>query len=166
MVPRSDDTICAVATPPGEGGVAIVRVSGPQAVPLVDRLVRLRSNRSLASVSSHRLYRAEVGVRADSSRPLNDSERKLPPTISLDLALVVVMRAPVAPKGWPTAIELPQTLSLSSSTWPMGSERPSFAALHCTNHVRHTPEAAQIPILPSMASSIAARFRSPRPNTF
>ena len=94
MVPRSDDTICAVATPPGEGGVAIVRVSGPQAVPLVDRLVRLRSRRSLAFVISHRLYRAEVGVRADSSRPLNDSERKLPPTISLDSALVVVMRAP------------------------------------------------------------------------
>lgn len=94
MVSGSDDTICAVATPPGEGGVAIVRVSGPHAVPLVDRLVRLRSNRSLAFVSSHRLYRAEVGVCADSSHPPNDSERKVPTTISLDMALVVVMRAP------------------------------------------------------------------------
>ena len=28
-----DDTICAVATPAGEGGVGIVRVSGSQAVP-------------------------------------------------------------------------------------------------------------------------------------
>jgi tRNA modification GTPase len=97
MVPGSDDTICAVATPPGEGGVAIVRVSGPQAVLLVDRMVRLRSRRSLASVRSHRLYRAEVGVRTDSSGPLNDSEgtpSQVPQAISLDLALVVVMRAP------------------------------------------------------------------------
>lgn len=94
MVPGSDDTICAVATPPGEGGVAIVRVSGPHAVSLVDRLVRLRSRRSLATVRSHCLYRAEVGVGVDSSSPLNDSERKAPLAISLDLALVVVMRAP------------------------------------------------------------------------
>ena len=27
-----DDTICAIATPPGEGGIGVVRISGLQAV--------------------------------------------------------------------------------------------------------------------------------------
>lgn len=31
------DTICAIATPPGVGGIAVVRVSGPQAVDIVAR---------------------------------------------------------------------------------------------------------------------------------
>ncbi|MGE3154981.1 MAG: tRNA uridine-5-carboxymethylaminomethyl(34) synthesis GTPase MnmE [Nitrospiraceae bacterium] len=97
MVPEGNDTICAVATPPGEGGVAIVRVSGPHAVPLVDRLVRLRSHSNLLSVDSHRLYRAEVCGSADSAELLRDhgmSPGRARPVTNLDLALVVVMRAP------------------------------------------------------------------------
>ncbi len=34
-----DDTIVAVATPPGEGGVAIVRLSGPQSLSVLDDVV-------------------------------------------------------------------------------------------------------------------------------
>lgn len=97
MVTGSEDTICAVATPPGEGGIAIVRVSGPGALPLVDRIVRLRSRQSLATAQSHRLYRAEVGVRTDSLYWQQGSPRKsnqVQQAISLDRALVVVMRAP------------------------------------------------------------------------
>lgn len=33
-----DDTIAAVATPPGEGGIGIVKISGPQAIPILRRL--------------------------------------------------------------------------------------------------------------------------------
>ena len=33
----SGDTICAVSTPPGRGGIAIIRVSGPQALDIVQR---------------------------------------------------------------------------------------------------------------------------------
>jgi tRNA modification GTPase len=36
------DTIAAVATPPGRGGIGIVRLSGPQAWQIASRLVRLR----------------------------------------------------------------------------------------------------------------------------
>ena len=32
-------TICALATPPGEGGIATVRVSGPDAYGIVGKLV-------------------------------------------------------------------------------------------------------------------------------
>ena len=33
-----DDTIAAIATPPGEGGIGIVRLSGPDALPILRRL--------------------------------------------------------------------------------------------------------------------------------
>jgi tRNA modification GTPase len=33
-----DDTIAAVATPPGEGGIGIVRLSGPDALPILKRI--------------------------------------------------------------------------------------------------------------------------------
>ena len=33
------DTICALATAPGEGGIAIVRVSGPRAEEMLNRLI-------------------------------------------------------------------------------------------------------------------------------
>jgi tRNA modification GTPase len=40
--PPADDTIAAVATPPGRGGIGIVRLSGPDALKITSRLVRPR----------------------------------------------------------------------------------------------------------------------------
>lgn len=40
MSPSLDDTIVAIATPPGRGALAIVRASGPDALPLARRLAR------------------------------------------------------------------------------------------------------------------------------
>jgi len=45
------DTIAALATPAGVGGIAVVRVSGPQAMTLVDRGLRL--TRPLKDAQSH-----------------------------------------------------------------------------------------------------------------
>jgi tRNA modification GTPase len=92
-----DDTICAIATPVGEGGIGIVRVSGPQAIDLVAPLVKLRSGRTFHSVDSHRLYPADI-VAASRSK----TENSEPPQAAsvadiqdvLDEALVVVMRKP------------------------------------------------------------------------
>ena len=39
---QSTDTVAAVATPPGRGGIGIVRLSGPEAWEIATRLVRLR----------------------------------------------------------------------------------------------------------------------------
>jgi tRNA modification GTPase len=33
-------TVCAIATPPGSGGLGIVRLSGPEAIPIAERLFR------------------------------------------------------------------------------------------------------------------------------
>ncbi|MBT3394481.1 MAG: tRNA uridine-5-carboxymethylaminomethyl(34) synthesis GTPase MnmE [Waddliaceae bacterium] len=37
QTPKEGDTIAAIATPPGSGGVAIIRISGPNALDLADR---------------------------------------------------------------------------------------------------------------------------------
>jgi len=39
-----DDTIVAIATPPGRGGIGVVRISGPQATAIATPLLRLRHN--------------------------------------------------------------------------------------------------------------------------
>ncbi|HOI96429.1 MAG TPA: tRNA uridine-5-carboxymethylaminomethyl(34) synthesis GTPase MnmE [Syntrophobacter fumaroxidans] len=48
------DTICAIATPVGEGGVGIIKISGPEATAIARRLF-LRSG-SGSGLESHRLY--------------------------------------------------------------------------------------------------------------
>ncbi|HLB25004.1 MAG TPA: tRNA uridine-5-carboxymethylaminomethyl(34) synthesis GTPase MnmE, partial [Nitrospirota bacterium] len=39
-MPFAEDTICAVSTPPGMGGIGIVRVSGAGAVGVLGRVFR------------------------------------------------------------------------------------------------------------------------------
>lgn len=50
MEQKVTDTIVAVATPHGEGGLAVIRVSGPEAFPLVDKMWR---GKQLVSCESH-----------------------------------------------------------------------------------------------------------------
>src|SRR5580693_585004 len=39
---NATDTIAAISTPPGRGGIGIVRLSGPQAAAIAEQLVRPR----------------------------------------------------------------------------------------------------------------------------
>lgn len=48
---KDKQTICAVATPPGYGGVSVIRVSGSNALTLIQKLAP-----SLTSVETHRCY--------------------------------------------------------------------------------------------------------------
>ncbi len=48
------DTICAVATPIGEGGIGILRISGPDALNILERV--FRPQRKQGALQSHRLY--------------------------------------------------------------------------------------------------------------
>ena len=74
-----EDTICAIATPLGEGGVGIVRISGDQAIRIVAKFVRPKHHTPLEKLSSHRLYLSDIF-----------SNENFP----LDEALVVIMRRP------------------------------------------------------------------------
>lgn len=85
----SGDTICAVATPSGEGGIGIIRISGPDTLSIASRFIRIRSGIPLSSIESHRLYLADI-LRVDVSLP----EAALGFPTPIDEALVVYMKAP------------------------------------------------------------------------
>ena len=90
-----EDTICAIATPKGEGGIGIVRLSGPQALVVASRVVRLRSGRPLSSISSHTLHLADLVIPAsDKRREARVVHQRPSGSDLLDEALVVYMKAP------------------------------------------------------------------------
>lgn len=72
-----DDTITAIATPPGEGGIGIVRLSGPEAQAIAQRIFRPHRPGALRS---HRLRYGHIIDPNDGS--------------VVDEALVALMRAP------------------------------------------------------------------------
>jgi tRNA modification GTPase len=77
MLNRRKDTIVAPATPPGEGGIAVIRISGANAEALLRRF--FRPSTPLDILSSHRLYHGAI---------LNGAG------LALDEVLAVIMRAP------------------------------------------------------------------------
>ena len=88
------DTICAVSTPPGRGGIAVIRVSGPQACELVQRRWQ---GKALADMPSHTVHLGE----------LIDSDGQV-----LDQAVLTVYRAPRSFTG-----EDVVELACHGSTW-------------------------------------------------
>lgn len=72
----TDSTICAISTAPGVGGIAVVRVSGPQAIAVVGRIWR---GKDLGTVASHTAHLGRV-MQADGAE--------------LDQAVATVFRAP------------------------------------------------------------------------
>ena len=80
------DTIAAIATPPGRGGVGIIKVSGPLAIPIAEKIFRRNSagNGSSAGppdrLTSYRLYYGRIVAPEQSA--------------TLDEVLLAVMKAP------------------------------------------------------------------------
>lgn len=72
------DTIAAISTPMGEGGIAIIRVSGPEAIATVDKVYR--GKHKLSDAASHTIHYGTLVS-------LHDAER-------LDEVMVSVMKAP------------------------------------------------------------------------
>lgn len=90
MSAKVEDTICAIATPVGEGGIGILRISGEKAIEVSAGLARLRSGQPLASVKSHTLHHADI---LETATP-RDTGQHSSSSRALDEALIVVMRAP------------------------------------------------------------------------
>ena len=90
-----EDTICAVATPAGEGGIGIVRISGRDALCVAGQIVRLRSNQPLDGVASHSLHLADI-VFPKQSGHLGDFGSNRPNRAGelIDEGLVVFMKGP------------------------------------------------------------------------
>ena len=51
-----NDTIAAIATPIGEGGINIIRISGSEAVPIVSPLFQPQSDKMVADLEPQRVY--------------------------------------------------------------------------------------------------------------
>jgi len=73
-----NDTIAAIATPHGESGIGIVRISGPLSEKVATRL--FRSKKRLSRLKSHHLYYGEI-IDADNGK-------------SIDEVLLTLMRKP------------------------------------------------------------------------
>lgn len=80
---KLNDTIVALATPSGAGAIAIIRVSGPEALNIVSPLFRAKSKKKLSDQASHTLHLGN----------LMDEDR------TLDEVLISVFRAPKSYTG-------------------------------------------------------------------
>lgn len=90
-----EDTICAIATPAGEGGIGIVRISGQHAVDIGSRVARLRSRQSFHTLASHKLHLADILFPSvPSIDNLPGSETGQSTDQMIDEGLVVYMKAP------------------------------------------------------------------------
>lgn len=76
--PKSEDTIVAISTPPGAGGIGIVRLSGPISFEIVKKVFRFRT--APERVKSHHLYLGDF---------IDPSTQKM-----IDEVLVSFMKAP------------------------------------------------------------------------
>jgi tRNA modification GTPase len=75
-------TICAVSTPLGEGGIGIIRISGPKALAIAATVFRPKKGQDLAGAQSHTFHYGHI----------------VDPTTgeTVDESLVSVMRAPAS----------------------------------------------------------------------
>lgn len=74
----TNDTIAAIATPHGTGGISIIRVSGPESLSVCDKIFCAKSGKSLCNAKSHTIHYGFI----------KDGENVI------DEVLVSVMRAP------------------------------------------------------------------------
>jgi tRNA modification GTPase len=77
---NAGDTICAIATPPGEGGIGIIRLSGEKAIDIASAVFVGSGGRTVRDYKTHTLHHGEL-------RAPDTGER-------IDEVLVAVMKAP------------------------------------------------------------------------
>ena len=65
------DTIAAVSTPQGKGGVAMIRISGAEAVAIAEKIFRRRKGGSLKDISVGRMTYGEI-IMPDSGESVDD----------------------------------------------------------------------------------------------
>ena len=81
-----EDTIAAIATPAGQGGIGIIRLSGKNAIAVADNVLRLQGGKALTGCRSHTMHHGWV-KRPHCPDVAEDED-------ILDEVLVTLMRAP------------------------------------------------------------------------
>ena len=88
---KFDDTIAAIATPPGHGAIGIVRMSGPRALAIADEVFQIKGGALPSGCASHTVHFGRVVREVSSVSEGFSGEGRFD---VLDEALLVVMRGP------------------------------------------------------------------------
>ncbi|MDH3391167.1 MAG: tRNA uridine-5-carboxymethylaminomethyl(34) synthesis GTPase MnmE [Desulfobulbaceae bacterium] len=67
----SEETIAAIATPPGPGGIGVIRISGPFSLHIFQKLFLPRHKTKLQDYKSHRMYYGWI-INPDSGSPVDE----------------------------------------------------------------------------------------------
>ena len=93
-----EDTIAAISTPVGQGGIGIVRLSGKDALVLVDKMFAAKSKRKLIDAKSHTVHYGWIMTVTSDQGPVTNNKKLVTGQRSLatvvDEVLVTVMRGP------------------------------------------------------------------------
>lgn len=84
-----EDTIAAISTPIGEGGIGIVRISGSKAIDIAQKIFTARSNKSKIRFETYRMY---YGYIVNDKKTIHDTRTTIHEII--DEVILTVMRAP------------------------------------------------------------------------
>ena len=88
---RNEDTICAPATVPGTGAISVIRVSGPEALTVADKVIRCRKG----NISTAKGYSLKFGlIYSNIINYPSDDCSTLPKEEIIDEVLVSIFKAP------------------------------------------------------------------------
>ncbi len=57
---RQENTICAIITPPGTGGISVIRLSGKDAISIASKAFRKKSGKSLSDAKTHSIHYGHI----------------------------------------------------------------------------------------------------------
>lgn len=77
----NEDTIAAIATPPGVGGIAVIRISGKESIQIIERVFKKKGKGRISDMEFHRFYLGHIFD--------PESEKTL-----VDRVLCVIMKSP------------------------------------------------------------------------
>jgi tRNA modification GTPase len=83
-----DDTIAAVSTPVGEGGIGIVRISGAKALEIADRIFVSKDGKKPSDYKTYTVHYGHI-ININTNNEIRDTRYE-----TIDEALLTVMRAP------------------------------------------------------------------------
>ena len=91
MYIRNEDTICAPATVPGTGAISVIRVSGPEALTVADKVIRCRKG----NISSAKGYTLKFGfIYNNINNCISADYNTLSKEEIIDEVLVSIFKAP------------------------------------------------------------------------
>jgi tRNA modification GTPase len=97
---NSEDTICAISTPSGVGGIAVIRISGEDAIEICDKIFVAKNKKKIAETPANTVIFGQIfniTRHCGKSRNLNDEEiagQARNDNVVVDEVLVSIFRAP------------------------------------------------------------------------